>query len=141
MTTPTTTARRTAAESAYQLSPTTETLGALQLTGAAEMDEYLAGYDARHAADTYTTGTAPGTRPALARLLTAYNRYIDQETASTDGPLALLTFEDWKASRTTVLEPTPEYRTLPPIDRRVSAPRGKESKGNASTRSRANYKR
>ncbi|MEU0181448.1 hypothetical protein ABZ312_09690 [Streptomyces sp. NPDC006207] len=47
--TPATTARQ-AAEAAYRANPTPANLAALQVAGKAEMDEYLAAFDARHAA-------------------------------------------------------------------------------------------
>jgi hypothetical protein len=108
-----TTARRNA-ESAYRLSPTAETLGALQIAGDAEMDEYLAGFDARHASDTYTTPDsymAACPRPALARLIAAYSRYLDEGIAATDGHFTPLDFETWKASRSSSLARSAVYRT------------------------------
>ncbi|MGW0576932.1 hypothetical protein ACWD25_13385 [Streptomyces sp. NPDC002920] len=72
-----------------------------------DMNTYLARFDARHANDTYTCGP----RTPLARLLAAYNRYLDETITATDGIPDLLGFEEWKASRTTVVPPTPEYRT------------------------------
>ncbi|QDN94953.1 hypothetical protein FNV58_01075 (plasmid) [Streptomyces sp. RLB1-9] len=84
---------------------------------AADMDEYLAGFDARHANDTYTTPDsyiAACPRPALARLIAAYSRYLDEGIAATDGHFIPLDFEAWKASRTTELPPTEAWDTLPP---------------------------
>jgi hypothetical protein len=136
----TTTARRNAA-AAYRLSPTAETLGALQLAGDAEMDEYLAGFDTRHASDTYTTPDsymAACPHPALARLIAAYSRYLDEGIAATDGHFVPLDFEAWKASRTTTLPPTPEYRTLPPQpkDRHTSNERSRPNNRQRTRRQR-----
>lgn len=50
------TAARQAASIAYRLNPTDANLSAYQDASDAEMDAVLARFDARHAADTYTTG-------------------------------------------------------------------------------------
>lgn len=51
-----TTAARQDAHTAYTLNPTDTNLRAYQAAADAEMDTVFAGFDARHAADTYTTG-------------------------------------------------------------------------------------
>lgn len=93
--TPATTARQ-AAEAAYRANPNPATLAVMRAAGEAEMDEYLAGFDARHAAEVEATPwTEPEKAPAAAPSRADYARYVDDGIGATDGYYAPLDFEHW----------------------------------------------
>ncbi|MYX38996.1 MULTISPECIES: hypothetical protein [unclassified Streptomyces] len=87
---------RQAAEAAYRANPNPATLADLRAAGQAEMDEYLAGFDARHAADVEATPwTEPERTPAAAPSRADYARYVYDGIGATDGYYAPMDFEHW----------------------------------------------
>ncbi|MFI2301982.1 hypothetical protein ACH5AL_24515 [Actinacidiphila glaucinigra] len=99
---------RQAAETAYRANPNPATLAALRAAGQAEMDEYLAGFDARRAAEAAAEVEAapegdPWKAPAAPPSREDYTRYVADGLGATDGHFAPLDFEHWAATLGRVL--------------------------------------